>query len=80
MDDVESHVVSTLCFLLIINTYHLFLIIYGLSQKNNSKLLHPQLVLCGNLKDFCAVRDNTPSCDIADNNAIVVLINDTCIN
>ena len=41
---------------------------------------HPQPVLCGVLKELCAIRDNTSLCDIADKNDIVVLINDMCIN
>ena len=35
---------------------------------------HP--VLCGILKELCGMRDNTYSCDIANNNDIVALIND----
>ena len=50
--------------------------------KKKIALLHPQLVLCGVLKELCAIiRDNTSVCDIADKNNIVVLINDIlCIN
>ena len=39
-----------------------------------------QTVLCGVLKELCAIWDNTSLCDIADKNDIVVLINDLCIN
>ena len=41
-------------------------------------LLHPHPVLCGILKEICGIRDNTSSCDIANNNDIVALINDIC--
>ena len=42
---------------------------------------YPQPVLCGILKDLCAIRDSTSSCDIANNNDIVALIDDIiCIN
>ena len=44
--------------------------------KNKIVLLHPQPVLCGVLKELCAIRDNTSLCDIADKHDIVVLIND----
>ena len=44
--------------------------------KKKIALLHPQLVLCGVLKELCAIRDNAFLCDIADKNDIVVLIND----
>ena len=44
-------------------------------------LLRPQPVLCVVLiKELCVIRDNTSLCDITDNNDIVVLINDICIN
>ena len=39
-------------------------------------LLHPQPVICGVLKELCAIRDNTSLCNIEDHNDIVVLIND----
>ena len=48
--------------------------------KKKIALLHPQPVLCGVLKELCAIRDNTSLCDLADKNDIVVLINDICIN
>ena len=48
--------------------------------KKKITLLHPQPVLCGVLKELCAIRDNTSLCDIADKNDIDVLINDICIN
>ena len=44
--------------------------------KKKMLLLHPQPVLCGILKELCGIRDNTSSCDIANNNEIVALIND----
>ena len=46
--------------------------------KKKMLLLHPQPVLCGILKELCGIRDNTSSCDIANNNDIVALINDIC--
>ena len=39
---------------------------------------YPQPVLCGIPKELCAIRDNKSSCDIANNNDIVALINDIC--
>ena len=48
--------------------------------KKKIAFLHSQPVLCGVLKDLCAIRDNTSLCDIADKHDIVVLINDICIN
>ena len=51
--------------------------------KKKIALLHPQpvlSVLCGALKELYAVRANLSLCDTADNNDIVVLINDICIN
>ena len=48
--------------------------------KKKITLLHPQPVLCGVLKELCAIRDNTSLCDIVDKNDIAVLINDICIN
>ena len=42
--------------------------------KKKIALLLPQPVLCGVLKELCAIRDNTSLCDIADKNDIVVLI------
>ena len=42
--------------------------------KKKIALFHPQPVLCGVLKELCAIRDNTSLCDIADKNDIVVLI------
>ena len=45
-------------------------------DKKKIALLPPQPVLCGVLKELCAIRDNTSLCDIADNNDIGVLIND----
>ena len=48
--------------------------------KKKLVLLHSQPVLCGVLKELCAICDNTSLCDIADKNDIVVLINDICIN
>ena len=48
--------------------------------KKKIALLHPQPVLCGVLKELCAIRDSTSLCDIAEKNDIVVLINDICIN
>ena len=48
--------------------------------KKKIALLHPQPVLCGVLKELCAIiRDNTSLCEIADKHDIVVLINDTCV-
>ena len=44
--------------------------------KKKIALLHPQPILCGILKELCAIRNNTSLCDIADKNDIVVLIND----
>ena len=44
--------------------------------KKKMLLLHPHPVLCGILKELCGIRDNTSSCDIANNNDIVALIND----
>ena len=41
--------------------------------KKKMLLLHPQPVLNGFLKELCAIRDNTSSCDIANNNDIVAL-------
>ena len=46
--------------------------------KKKILLLHPHPVLCGILKELCGIRDNTSSCDIANNNDIVALINDIC--
>ena len=46
--------------------------------KKKILLLHPHPVLCGILKELCGIRDNTSSCDIANNNDIVALINDKC--
>ena len=46
--------------------------------KKKMLLLHPHPVLCGILKELCGIRDNTSSCDIANNNDIVALINDIC--
>ena len=37
--------------------------------KKKIILLHPQPILCDILKELCAIRDNTFSCDIANNNA-----------
>ena len=48
--------------------------------KKKITLLHPLPVLCGVLKELCAIRDNTSLCDVADKNYIAVLINDICIN
>ena len=48
--------------------------------KKKITLLHPQPVLCGVLKELCAICDNTSLCDIADKHDIVVLINNICIN
>ena len=49
--------------------------------KKKMVLLHPQPVLsCGILKELCGIRDNTSSCDIVNNNNIVALINNICIN
>ena len=50
--------------------------------KKKVVLLHPQPVLCDILKELCAIRDNTSTWDITNNNDIVALINDimTCIN
>ena len=39
--------------------------------KKEIVLLHPQPILCDILKELCAIRDNTSSCDIANNNDIV---------
>ena len=50
------------------------------SHKSDIIFLYTQPVLCGVLKELCAIRDNTSLCDIADQNDIVVLINDLCIN
>ena len=47
--------------------------------KQKMALLHPQPILCAILKELCGIRDNTSSCDIANNSDIVVLINDICI-
>ena len=46
--------------------------------KKKMLLLHPHPVLCGILMELCGIRDNTSSCDIANNNDIVALINDIC--
>ena len=46
--------------------------------KKKMLLLHPHPVLCCILKELCGIRDNTSSCDIANNNDIVALINDIC--
>ena len=46
--------------------------------KKKMLLLHPHPVLCGILKELCGIRDNTSSCDIANTNDIVALINDIC--
>ena len=43
--------------------------------KKKIALLHPQPVLCGVLKELCAILDNTFLCDIADKHD-----NDICIN
>ena len=51
-----------------------------LNKVKKKVLLHPQPVLCNILKEICAIRDNTFSCDIANNNDIVTLINDICFN
>ena len=48
--------------------------------KKKMVLLHPQPALFGILKELCGIRDNTSSCDIANNNDTVALINDICIN
>ena len=48
--------------------------------KTKIVLFHPQPILCGVLKKLCAIPDNTCSYDIANNNDIVALINDICIN
>ena len=37
--------------------------------------LHP---VCGILKELCGIRDNTSSCDIANNNDIVTSTNNIC--
>ena len=36
--------------------------------KMKIALLHPQPILCGVLKELCAIRDNTSLCHIADKN------------
>ena len=46
--------------------------------KKKMLLFHPQPVLYGIFKELCGIRDNTSSCDIANNNDIVALINDIC--
>ena len=46
--------------------------------KKKMLLLHPHPVLRGIFKELCGIRDNTSSCDIANNNDIVALINDIC--
>ena len=51
-----------------------------LSKVKKKVLLHLQPVLCNILKEICAIRDNTSSCDIANNKDIVTVINDICIN
>ena len=48
--------------------------------KKKIALLYPQPVLCGVLKELCAIRENTFLCDIADKNDSVVIINDICVN
>ena len=48
--------------------------------KKKIALLHSQPVLCGVIKELCAIHGNTSLCDIADKHDIVVLINDICIN
>ena len=47
-------------------------------NKDKRLLLHPHPVLCSILKELCGIRDNTSSCDIANNSDIVALINDIC--
>ena len=44
--------------------------------KKKIALLHPHSLLCGILKELCGIRDNTSSCDIANIDDIVALIND----
>ena len=50
-----------------------------LGKVKKMLLLHPHPVLCGILKELCGIRHNTSSCDIANNNDIVALINDICV-
>ena len=47
-------------------------------KVGSENIYYPHPVLCGILKELCGIRDNTSSCDIANNNDIVALINDIC--
>ena len=69
----------------LIETRMVRFIFNSINHSNNTLnrkwyFLHPQPVLCGILKELCGIRDNTSSCDIANNSDIVALINDICIN
>ena len=64
--------------ILVCNIDKLFIFTFTVKFSNIRILLHPQPVLRGILKELCGIRDNTSSCDIANNNGIVALINDIC--
>ena len=63
------------CITLLLRTVY---IIRGSTLAENIRYLMYKVepVLCGILKELCAIRDNTSSCDTANNNDIVALIND----
>ena len=63
-----------------VGVVYLLYIVTTRDDRDDKKmlLLHPHPVLCGILKELCGIRDNTSSCDIANNNDIVALINDIC--